>query len=656
MNDQVREQVRALRSIALSPDGRRVGAMITETTANGGQSHLWLLAPNTAARQLTFGDGDDNAFAWSPDGTMIYFITGGGGAKALYRLPLDGGEPVKLQLGMINGALTGSWDPGKAIKTGALVVKGFALSPDGKTVALWADDAEDPALKARKDKKDDSYLHGDEREKLKTHLYRVNVASGAASPVAIEGRFDAMHWTDDGAMLVTTDPDSDETGRAATIWRIAPDGSARSLDLPKTVAMAALLPGGRTVFTAQCVDDAPPGCRDLFVIDKAGAAARNLTRGFDGTIPSDFIVERNGDLLMMVPNHTRQRLARISSKDGAATWFDAPAPVVSALATNRSQNAFAFIASGPEQPPAVYLTSRLGGSAAKLAMPALVPQTWAGVPSKLVTWQNEGLTIEGLLYLPKLAAGKRAPLVVDVHGGPAGHWSDGYQNLVQMLVAEGWAVFQVNPRGSTAYGQKFLAANKNDLGGADYRDIMTGIDHVLATGPLDPARTALIGYSYGGEIAGFAVGRTTRFKAIICGAPVIDQFSEYGTEDGSFYDRWYFGKPFERFQDAWRQSPLASVAGAKTPIFLLQGEADKTDPIGQSIEMWRALRQVGAPVAMMVYPREDHGPLGQNFAANVSTEPYHGVDVRRRMFAFLRAAFAGDPDPLAKVREDGPPV
>jgi len=146
-----------------------------------------------------------------------------------------------------------------------------------------------------------------------------------------------------------------------------------------------------------------------------------------------------------------------------------------------------------------------------------------------------------------------------------------------------------NPRGSSNYGVKFAAANKNDLGGGDYQDIMSGVDYVLAHYPIDSARMALMGYSYGGEMAGFVEGKTDRFKAIISGAPVIDQFSEYGTEGGSWYDRWYFGKPWEHMNDAWRQSPLSGVAHAKTPFLLLQGEA----PIQAGVLAQRAEEPVG---------------------------------------------------------------
>jgi len=220
-----------------------------------------------------------------------------------------------------------------------------------------------------------------------------------------------------------------------------------------------------------------------------------------------------------------------------------------------------------------------------------------------------------------------------------GNFSDRFVPYVDFLVGHGWAVLRPNPRGSTGRGASFVAANKNDLGGGDYRDIMSGVDYVLKTEHLDVARMALIGYSYGGEMAGFVEGKTTRFKAIVSGAPVIDQYSEYGTEIESWYDRWYYGKPWEHPGDAWRQSPLAYVGSAKTPLLLLQGQADTTDPLGQAQEMYRALRQNGVPVSLVVYPRDDHGPLARALNGTPVAEPWHGFDARRRVESFLQKAF-----------------
>lgn len=658
MNDEVRTQVRAIRGLSLSPDGKSVIAGITDTTANGGQPHLWLLAEGARPRQLTFSRtadrGGETSADFAPNGTSVTFLASRDGTRSLFRLPLTGGEPERLQIVRAkSGATTASWGGTKPADAEALAVGGYAWSPDGRYLALWADEPELAAAKARKDRKDDGYSHGEADDR--TRLYLIDPATGAVRAVPLSGTFQDVHWSYDSAdMLVATDPDSDELGPDTTIWRIAPaDLATTKLDLPKSAADAAYLPGRtRLVYTEQCADDAPPRCNDLIVKDLATGTARNLTRGIDGAIPGSFIVLPDGDLMMTIATHFQSRLARLSTRTGKVTWLDSGKPVTSGLVTNQKQTGWAMTSSSATDPTGVYLAKRPGTAPARLETPALVPAHWAKVPSQIVSWQNEGLTIEAALYMPRVPAGTKVPLVVSIHGGPAGRFQDDYSALIQMLVAEGWAVMQPNIRGSTGYGAKFTAANKNDLGGADYRDVMTGVDTVLRDHPIDANRMALIGYSYGGEMAGFAVGKTDRFKAIVSGAPVINQFSEYGTERGTWYDRWYYGRPWDNFEDAWRQSPIAYAKNARTPFLLLQGSEDVTDPLGQSIEMYRALRQYDAPVALVVYPREGHGETGGNFRALPSTEPWHGVDLRRRMFGFLRAAFAGEPDPLAIAHKD----
>ena len=132
-------------------------------------------------------------------------------------------------------------------------------------------------------------------------------------------------------------------------------------------------------------------------------------------------------------------------------------------------------------------------------------------------------------------------------------------------------------RGGTGYGASFAAANKNDLGGSDLKDIMTGVDAIIAAYPMVGNKLALMGYSYGGEMAAFVEGKTDRFKAIISAAH-RSSISKVNTvpEDQSWYDRWFYGKPWEHSEDAWRQSPLAYVAQAETPFMLIQGEGNIT--------------------------------------------------------------------------------
>src|SRR5262249_26462782 len=153
---------------------------------------------------------------------------------------------------------------------------------------------------------------------------------------------------------------------------------------------------------------------------------------------------------------------------------------------------------GAGQPNTLYFARDLRAKATVLPTPALTSARWK-VSSQLIHWQNEGLDLEGLLYLPAQASGK-VPLITDVHGGPTSAWSDGFEALTAYYLAQGWAVFRPNPRGSTGYGARFAAANKNDLGGADFRDIMAGIDALLGKFPIDGDKLALVGYSYGGEM------------------------------------------------------------------------------------------------------------------------------------------------------------
>jgi dipeptidyl aminopeptidase/acylaminoacyl peptidase len=312
---------------------------------------------------------------------------------------------------------------------------------------------------------------------------------------------------------------------------------------------------------------------------------------------------------------------------------------VKALATNAGQTGFALLAAERGGVGAVQLADARLRSYVRLATPELQPANWAPLRARRIEWVSDNHAIDGLLYMPPGATeDKRVPLVVDVHGGPAGRFEDSDYPLVRLLLEEGWAVLHVNPRGSFGYGVEFLASLQDDLGGADYRDILSGVDAALAQAPLDRNRLALIGFSYGATIATFTLGRTDRFKALVAAAPVVDQISEYGTEGSSWYDRWYFGKPWARLEAAWRQSPLAGVAGARTPLLLLHGESDTVNPVGQSYELYRALRQEGSPVELILFPREGHRELGQNYFGYPSVEPHHGVALRQRILDFLRDA------------------
>jgi dipeptidyl aminopeptidase/acylaminoacyl peptidase len=682
--------LKALGAPLLSPDGKLVLFTVTEATVDGAKTHLWL-APTAGsqdkARQITFSAPSDKrgerGGQWAADGSAIYFLAKRGEKTQLFRLDMRGGEasPYDLKVmpvvdeSKIPGAIpppdakaatasdTSSDKPAgekpaekkkeAAAEPLAIDVSGFAPSPDGKWMAVWARDPETPGEKKQKDAKADADwadhdLHG-------SRLYLAALKSdgsvdGTLKPAAVLPEVRLATWSpaSDRLLVMTEEPNgASELGPARAAWLVETaslDKPTKLSAVPATVNGGAFSPDASTiVFAAQTPEDAPPGVDELFALprESTGTATVALTSSFAGAVNGNGLnFDSDGSLIASAGVGTKYRPVRIAlSGKAAPATLDLGASVVGALNTNREHTGWVWLASSGGQPTALCFAAKLGDPCQKVNTPELISADLRLVKPELIQWKSDGLTIEGLLYMPPEAGSAKVPLIVDVHGGPHGAWEDANDPFTAFMVGHGWAILRPNPRGSSNYSVKFSAANKNDLGGGDYRDVMAGVDYVLSKYPLDANRMALMGYSYGGEMAGFVEGKTDRFKAIISGAPVIDQFSEYGTESGSWYDRWYYGKPWEHMEDAWKQSPLAGAAHAKTPFLLLQGEDDSTDPLGQSQEMYRALRQEGVPVEMVTYPRENHGPLAGGIFGRPSPEPWHGFDGRKRIVEFIEKGF-----------------
>ena len=194
-----------------------------------------------------------------------------------------------------------------------------------------------------------------------------------------------------------------------------------------------------------------------------------------------------------------------------------------------------------------------------------------------------------------------------VHGGPTGAWRDTFEAWGQLLATAGYAVLYPNVRGSTGYGYDFMVVNRADWGGGDFKDVMAGVDWLVAQHIADPGRLGIAGWSYGGYMASFAITQTNRFKAAVTGAGMSDLAAEFGTEDGPAYDEWFYGLPYEKPDGFRRGSPLTYITHARTPTLILQGEDDVTDPIGQSQALYRALKRYGVETELVLYPREGHG-------------------------------------------------
>jgi dipeptidyl aminopeptidase/acylaminoacyl peptidase len=659
-NEQMRHY-KATGDPRLSPDGRHVLLRMTDATADGAKAHLWLVDVDGAepARQLTYSPDSDKRGErdgeWMPDGKSILFVAKRGEHAQLWRLPMNGGEAKAFDLKVTplvdESDRPNAVPPKKAddkpekLEPVEIDVVNFRVAPNGKTIALIADDPQTPGEKKEKDAKADAEWV--DHSKHGARLYLLDVATGKLTVAGIPIDVRGASWSADSSKLVVVREEPNgvsELGPANSAWVVTladPAHGTKIEEIPATVEVASWSEdGGSIVYLGQAKRDAPPGYTDLYVYSLASKAARNLSDGFAGSIgrmePQSL---RDGGVLEIGERGEEAELMRYDAA-GKGAPLKLPVAVVSSAVTNHEQNGWVFVGSSGGVPTELLYAAKLGDAPKVLATPALAPDGVKTVAPKRISWKSDQYTIEGMLYLPPEAATKKVPLVVEVHGGPLGAYLDNYSPYTDFMLGQGWAVLEANPRGSTGRGAEFAAANHNDLGGGDYRDIMAGVDYVLKTEPgLDPQRTALTGYSYGGEMAAFVEGKTARFKAIVSMAPVIDQNSEYGTERGSWYDQWYYGKPWEHEADAWRQSPLSGAAQAKTPFLLIQGENDTTDPLGQSQEMYRALKQEHVPVDLVTYPRDDHGPLGGAIYGSPSPEPWHGFDARQRIVEFIGKAF-----------------
>ncbi len=674
----------------LSPDGRFVLFTVTDATADGAKTHIWVVSSaggSDTLRQLTFSPPSDKRGErnpeWAPDGSAVFFVAKRGEHTQLFRLDMRGGEAMPYDLKVMpavdeSKAKNAIPPPGAEKKSEdkktddkketekkpeekkdeplPIDLGGYSLSSDGKWLAVWARDPETPGEKKQKDAKADAEFVNHHEHGTRLYLGALKAdgsIDGALNPTGVEPDVRNAVWSPAAdTLLVVTDKPNEQSdlGPANAAWVLdaAAPQTVHKLDaVPATVGGGAWSPDGtRIVFAAATPEDAPPGVDELFALPMGGTGATpvRLAAGFAGQLfGGPLYFPADGSLISQAGIGTKAAVVRLAM-DGKKKpeTLDFGASAITGLNTNRKQTGWAWVADSGGEPLKLCAAPHLGDACTALPIPELVPANLSRVKPEVVQWKNGSMNIEGLLYLPPQArsgpGSGKVPLVVDVHGGPAGAWGDRNDFFAAFMVGHGWALLRPNPRGSTNYGVAFAAANKNDLGGGDYQDIMAGVDYVLAKYPIDAARMALMGYSYGGEMAGFVEGKTDRFKAIISGAPVIDQFSEYGTEGGSWYDRWYYGKPWRQMEDAWRQSPLSTVAHAKTPFLLLQGEGDSTDPPGQSQEMYRALRQEGVPVELVTYPRDDHGALGGGIFGRPVAEPWHGFDARQRMIEFLEKA------------------
>lgn len=598
---------RAIADLTFSPDGTRLAFTVTDPPKGAERNRdIWVLDVGSRdARQFTSAPKSDNHPQWSPDGRSLAFLSNRDENTQIFVMPLDGGEPRRLTEGKRS-------------------IEDFEWSPDGKRIAFLAPEAEtDAEAKQTVDRDDERVVDRD--DKL-TRLWVLDVVSQQVRQLT-DGRLrvSEVAWLPSNDRLIvvaTKTPESDQwTDRLYAID--AAGGTPVDVGAPRgPIEDLAVSPDGRTIaYLAARVDGPSP--HDLYLQAIDGGAARNVTGAAIDRPIARYHFRANGSIVALAQTGFSSALFSIGL-DGSAERLAAPQTTMSALAMASSER-IAFVGQTATDAPEIYVGTS-SGNAAK-ATHINDRQRLALVRPEMFRYKSfDGTDIEASLLVPRdRATGARVPLVVLVHGGPTGRWADSFDAWGQLLASGGYAVLSPNIRGSAGYGHRFLEMNRADWGGADFKDVMAGVDAVIARGVADPGRLGIGGWSYGGYMAQWAVTQTSRFKAAVAGAGMSDLAVEYGTEQGPAYDEWFYGLPYEKPEGFARSSPITYVKQVKTPTLMLHGERDPIDPLSQSQIFYRALKRYAVPSDLVIYPREPHG-IG---------EERHVLDVLTRMSAWF---------------------
>jgi dipeptidyl aminopeptidase/acylaminoacyl peptidase len=626
LTPEVAITLRSESDLRFSPDGKHLAFVVNEPPHGTERArHIWVLDTMTKkVRQYTFSKKSEYSPRWAPDGSGLAFLSNRDDQTQIYFLPADGGEAY-------------------ALTEGKRSIHAFEWSPDGKQIAFLAPEPKTDAEEKKEKDKDDARVVDKDEKPAGVWLMEVETrkARRITSP---PWEINSVAWLPSGEALIvsaTDHPESDEeTNRIFSVG--AADGKMTLLNAPKgPFGNIKISPDGKWVaFQAPRVDGPEP--HDLYVIPVAGGTPKNLTaESLDRAIES-YVWRPDNGIMAEVQEGFKTNLY-IVTQDGKAKAL--PPLAVNPRSFDMSNSGdLAFAGGTATKPEEVWVKTVT--PAAEISEINKSWQTVDLVQPEFFRYKSfDGTEIEGaLLTPPGYDRHTKLPLITLVHGGPTGAWSDSVQTWGQMLVARGYAIFYPNVRGSTGYGEKFMEMNRADWGGGDFKDVMAGVDALIARGVADPDRLGIGGWSYGGYMSEWAITQTNRFKAAVSGAGMSNLIAEFGTERGPAYDEWFYGQPYEKPEGFLKSSPILYMKNAKTPTLILQGEADTTDPIGQSQALYRALKHYGVKAEFVTYPREPHG-IG---------EEKHELDMLDRILAWYDENLKGiAPNPPAATTGSG---
>ncbi len=608
---------------AISPDGKLVAYTVSVPLMEGEKSeyltHIWVVSSDGKMNyQFTFGEKSCTSPSFSPDGKYLAFLSarGSDGKNQIWVLRLTGGEAEQIT----------------KIKTGVI---SYRWAPDSRRIAFTSIDPEtEEEIKAKKEKLD--MIVVDQNYKY-AHLYTVSLKKDPKGEYKVKrltkGEFHvtSFDWSPDGKFIVF----SHQVNPTADTWTtsdisIVPSDSGDVKPLVKwkgSDANPKFSPDGKWIaFGSDGGEIKWAGLRYVYIIPATGGEARRLALTPDENCRIISWSKDGKEIYVSEAYRTSLRIWALPVDGGKPRALTPDDGNYTNASFTYDGTTMAFVYQNSETPPDVYITSL------KKFEPKKLTDVNSGFPklpmgkTEVITWKSKDgkFEIEGLVTYPvNYEKGRRYPLVLLIHGGPAGVFTKNYTAMgavypIQAFAQEGYVVLRPNPRGSSGYGKEFRFANYNDWGFGDYDDLMAGVDKLIEMGIVHPESLCVAGWSYGGYMTSFIVTKTKRFKAASVGAGVTNLISFTGTADiPSFLPDYFYGEFWDRLDVYMRHSAIFNVKGVTTPTQIIHGEVDVRVPISQGKEFYNALKRQGCPTEMIIYPRTPHGVREPKFIADI---------------------------------------
>ena len=612
-------KIKSISQTDISYDGKMVAYVVREPIMDDKKSEylsqIWLTNIDTKENiQYTFNLKSSSSPKFSPDGKKVAFLSSRTGKNQIWIINTSGGEAKNIT------------DEKKGVRS-------IKWSPDGKSISfLKNDDDTEDEIKSKENKTDVILL--DKNFKY-SHIYTYSLVEDTVTQIT-KGDFsvNSYDYSPEGNKIVFSHQDDTNINTGfvnSDISVIESDGSnfKRLIKRPG-IDSSPIFSGDESkfAFISSGGKQESIGLRDVYIFNLKDNSIKKLSN--TPNRDSNIISWSSDNKTLIVTENvktTSQLILLPANGDNYISWSGEKYKegVISSVVKSKKSDNIVLCYENLTSPVEVFITGINNLSFTRLSdinnysYPELSK-------TEIISWKSfDGRDIEGILTYPKnYKKGIKYPIILQIHGGPAGVFSERFNGrpgiyMTEYFSEKGYVTIKPNPRGSTGYGKEFRYANYKDWGYGDYEDVVSGVDKVIDMGIGDPDKQYVMGWSYGGYLTSFIVTKTNRFKAASMGAGLPNLISMVTTTDIQDYLVAHMGSEFWEDYDTYeKHSAIYQIKNTTTPTQIIHGANDLRVPFTQGQEFYRALDRLGVDTEMVVYPRTPHGPREPKFLMDVS--------------------------------------